>query len=106
MSVAGSVANSSARQDLLLVLLFALVNSHPQLHEDAHRGSKASSSHTLLPVEEAVKQRAKTRPIYCELHEEEQLKFFCDTCGKLVCRGEASLSRTLVVVVLLWTVCV
>ncbi|XP_019613636.1 PREDICTED: keratin, type I cytoskeletal 9-like [Branchiostoma belcheri] len=56
----------------------------------AHRRMKSLKGHQLVGMEDfrsgAVVKAAKLRTQPCRLHEDESLKFFCQTCGEAVCR--------------------
>ncbi|KAI8493154.1 hypothetical protein Bbelb_291580 [Branchiostoma belcheri] len=56
----------------------------------AHRRMKSLKGHQLVGMEDfrsgAGMTAAKLRTQACRLHEDESLKFFCQTCGEAVCR--------------------
>ena len=60
-----------------------------------HKISRKTYSHELIPVgseKSKSKNEAKPlinvphKPMSCQLHEDEILKFFCETCSMLICR--------------------
>ena len=58
-----------------------------------HKAWRKTRSHELVVVggtkaEEAAQSLAKIphKPINCPIHEDEMLKFFCETCATLICR--------------------
>jgi sugar lactone lactonase YvrE len=60
-----------------------------------HKISRKTYSHELVPVgSEKSKSKSEAKPLInvphkpmsCQLHEDEILKFFCETCSVLICR--------------------
>ncbi|CAH1243701.1 TRIM56 [Branchiostoma lanceolatum] len=55
-----------------------------------HQRIKALKGHQLISIEEVRSgtglKAAKPRTQPCRLHEDESLKFYCETCGEAVCR--------------------
>ncbi|KAJ8039039.1 Tripartite motif-containing protein 45 [Holothuria leucospilota] len=54
----------------------------------AHKRQKKTASHTVLSFLEARRHSAKQLqcPVYCSKHQQEELKFYCETCDHSVCR--------------------
>ena len=63
-----------------------------------HKAWRKTLSHELQPVGTSAKvdsttitkssllKRVPEEPVYCQIHPDEVLKFYCDTCNVLVCR--------------------
>ncbi|XP_034733990.1 transcription intermediary factor 1-alpha-like isoform X2 [Etheostoma cragini] len=56
---------------------------------DAHQRVKFTKDHTIRQKAEVSKEvhgMSAQRPMFCDIHKQEPLKLFCDTCDLLTCR--------------------
>ncbi|XP_078138272.1 transcription intermediary factor 1-alpha isoform X2 [Centroberyx gerrardi] len=56
---------------------------------EAHQRVKFTRDHTIRQKEEMSPEAvgmSTQRPVFCEIHKQEPLKLFCETCDRLTCR--------------------
>ncbi|GAA6105806.1 transcription intermediary factor 1-alpha isoform X5 [Tachysurus ichikawai] len=56
---------------------------------EAHQRVKFTRDHTIRQMEEMSSEAmgaSTQKPVFCEVHKQEPLKLFCETCDRLTCR--------------------
>ncbi|XP_059190483.1 transcription intermediary factor 1-alpha-like [Centropristis striata] len=53
---------------------------------EAHQRVKFTKDHTIRQKAEEVHGVSTQRPMFCDIHKQEPLKLFCETCDLLTCR--------------------
>ena len=57
---------------------------------NGHREMKCLSNHKVIPCADLQSGKIDVRNLhqkkYCKVHEKQVLRFFCETCGELICR--------------------
>ncbi|XP_066523168.1 transcription intermediary factor 1-alpha [Hoplias malabaricus] len=56
---------------------------------EAHQRVKFTRDHTIRQIEEMSSEAmgaSTQKPVFCDIHKQEPLKLFCETCDRLTCR--------------------